>query len=218
MRTNYVLIDYENLQVDSLELLQPEHFKLRIFLGPNNTKLPSELAIAAYRLHDRADYIQLETPGKNALDFHLAYYLGRLAFEEPAAYFHIISGDKGFDPLIKHLKGKGISAARSESIEGLPCFIKSFRDAWLEAFFVHDEHAKQIPADISNRLFRKLQLLDDATTDSDLRIPPSNHFEKLVGKLKGLHSNRVNQQWRLVFEWDGDKGEASGVYLDNHSY
>ncbi|BAU74946.1 type II toxin-antitoxin system RelE/ParE family toxin [Metapseudomonas furukawaii] len=96
--------------------------------------------------------------------------------------------------------------------------IKSFRDTWLEAFFVHDEHAKQIPADISNRLFRKLQLLDDATTDSDLRIPPSNHFEKLVGKLKGLHSIRVNQQWRLVFEWDGDKGEASGVYLDNHSY
>ncbi|MCO6059244.1 PIN domain-containing protein [Pseudomonas sp. MOB-449] len=122
MRTNYVLIDYENLPVDSLELLQPEHFRLRIFLGPNNTKLPSELAIAVHRLHDRADYIQLETPGKNALDFHIAYYLGRLALKEPTAYFHIISADKGFDPLIKHLKGKGISAARSESIEDLPCF------------------------------------------------------------------------------------------------
>lgn len=122
MRTNYVLIDYENLPVDSLELLQPEHFRLRIFLGPNNTKLPAELAIAVHRLHYRADYIQLETPGKNALDFHIAYYLGRLALEEPAAYFHIISADKGFDPLIKHLRGKGISVARSESIEELPCF------------------------------------------------------------------------------------------------
>ncbi|MCY1451619.1 Toxin HigB-1 [compost metagenome] len=96
--------------------------------------------------------------------------------------------------------------------------IGSFRDAWLEAFFVHDELARQIPADLRDRLFRKLQLLDDATTDADLRVPPSNHFEKLKGNLKGLHSIRVNQQWRLVFEWDGDKGEASGVYLDNHTY
>ena len=52
---------------------------------------------------------------------------------------------------------------------------------------------------------------------ADLRVPPSNHFEKLSGKLKGLHSIRVNQQWRLVFRWDGSRGEATGVYLDDHS-
>ena len=63
-----------------------------------------------------------------------------------------------------------------------------------------------------------LQMVDDATTDQDLRVPPSNHFEKLRGSLAGFHSIRVNSQWRLVFRWDGSRGEAEGVYLDDHSY
>jgi proteic killer suppression protein len=75
-----------------------------------------------------------------------------------------------------------------------------------------------VPADLSGRLFRKLQMLDDATTDADLRTPPSNHFEKLSGNLAGYHSIRVNKRWRLVFVWDGSRGEASDVYLDDHSY
>ena len=67
-------------------------------------------------------------------------------------------------------------------------------------------------------MFRKLQMIDDATTDQDLRVPPSNHFEKLRGHLTGFQAIRVNKQWRLVFRWDGSRGEAAGVYLDDHSY
>lgn len=96
--------------------------------------------------------------------------------------------------------------------------IIGFRDAWLRAFFVDDVHSRNIPSDLEDRLFRKLQMIDDATTDQDLRVPPSNHFEKLAGKLKGYHSIRVNKQWRLVFRWDGERGEADRVYLDDHSY
>jgi proteic killer suppression protein len=96
--------------------------------------------------------------------------------------------------------------------------IVSFRDEWLRAFFVEDARSRNIPPDLESRLFRKLQVIDDATTDQDLRVPPSNHFEKLRGSLAGLHSIRVNQQWRLVFQWDGSRGEAKGVYLDDHSY
>ena len=96
--------------------------------------------------------------------------------------------------------------------------IVSFRDDWLRAFFVDDERTRQIPADLESRLFRKLQMIDDAMTDQDLRVPPSNRFEKLRGNLAGLHAIRVNRQWRLVFNWDGGKGEASGIYLDDHSY
>lgn len=58
----------------------------------------------------------------------------------------------------------------------------------------------------------------DATTDQDLRVPPSNHFEKLRGNLAKFHSIRVNQQWRLVFRWDSGRGEAESIYLDDHSY
>jgi toxin HigB-1 len=96
--------------------------------------------------------------------------------------------------------------------------IVSFRDDWLRDFFAKDTKSKKIPADLENRLFRKIQMIDDAMTDEDLRVPPSNHFEKLHGGLKGLHSIRVNRQWRLVFEWDGSRGEATDVYLDDHSY
>jgi proteic killer suppression protein len=96
--------------------------------------------------------------------------------------------------------------------------IVSFRDEWLRAFFVDDVHSRRIPPDLEARLFRKLQMLDDAMTDQDLRVPPSNHFEKLQGQLAGLSSIRVNQQWRLIFHWNGERGEADGVYLDDHSY
>ncbi len=96
--------------------------------------------------------------------------------------------------------------------------IVSFRDDWLRGFFVEGVRSRKIPADLESRLFRKLQMIDDATTDQDLRAPPSNHFEKLRGHLGGHHSIRVNKQWRLIFRWDGSRGEASDVYLDDHSY
>jgi proteic killer suppression protein len=108
-------------------------------------------------------------------------------------------------------RGAGTSNSRHEAGS-------SFRDDWLRAFFVDDVHSRNIPPDLAGRLFRKLQMLDDATTDQDLRVPPSNHFEKLRGKLDGFHSVRVNNQWRLILRWDGRNGEASGVYLDDHSY
>jgi proteic killer suppression protein len=96
--------------------------------------------------------------------------------------------------------------------------IVSFRDEWLRAFFVDDVRSRSIPPDLEGRLFRKLQMIDDAATDQDLRVPPSNHFETLRGNLAGHHSIRVNRQWRLVFRWDGGRGEATDVYLDDHGY
>ncbi len=96
--------------------------------------------------------------------------------------------------------------------------IASFRDNWLRAFFVDDVRSRNIPADLESRLFRKLQMIDDATSELDLRVPPSNHFEKLHGALADFHSIRVNRQWRLIFRWNGRRGEASGLYLDDHSY
>ena len=96
--------------------------------------------------------------------------------------------------------------------------IVSFRDGWLRALFVDDVRSRNVPPDLESRLFRKLQMIDDAPTDQDLRAPPSNHFEKLRGHLDGFHSVRVNKQWRLIFRWDGSRGEATGVYVDDHGY
>ena len=122
MKTNYVLIDYENVQVKSLGLLRAEHFRIYVFLGPSNMKLHKDLVLAMHEFGERAEYVELEVSGKNALDFHLAYFLGALSTTDPAGYFHLISKDTGFDPLVKYLKSKKILASRSESIEDMPCF------------------------------------------------------------------------------------------------
>lgn len=96
--------------------------------------------------------------------------------------------------------------------------IRDCRDKWLWNFYVDDVHSKKIPATIKDRLFRKMQIIDDATCDRDLRSPKSNHFEQLSGKLEGKVSIRINKQWRLIFIWDDSSGEASQLYLDNHDY
>jgi len=96
--------------------------------------------------------------------------------------------------------------------------IESFRETWLKEFFENDVKHRKISASIRRNLFRKIQIIDDATCDLDLRSPPGNHFEKLSGVLKDKHSIRVNQQWRLIFIWDGTLGKARKIYLDNHDY
>lgn len=122
MRTNYVLIDLENVPVTALALLSAEHFRVYVFLGPSHTRLPSDLVLAMHELGARGKYVRMAAQGKDALDFHIAYYLGTLATADPEGFFHIISKDTGFDPLIRHLRDKKIFAARSESIAGMPCF------------------------------------------------------------------------------------------------
>lgn len=122
MRTNYVLVDYENVRVTSLALLNGVHFRVWVFLGPKDTKLKVPLVLAIQEFRERAVYVTLKTGGANALDFHIAYYLGSLAKADPNGFFHIISKDTGFDPLIQHLKTEKISIERSVSIEAMPCF------------------------------------------------------------------------------------------------
>jgi hypothetical protein len=120
VRTNYVLVDLENVQPDSLDELAHDHFKLLVFVGASQTKLPFELAASLQRLGARAEYIKISGNGSNALDFHIAYYIGQLAAADPTAYFHIISKDTGFDPLVQHLKTKKVFAGRVKAIADIP--------------------------------------------------------------------------------------------------
>ena len=120
MRTNYVLIDYENVQPEAMAVLSKEHFKVIVFVGANQAKVTFEVASALQQMGERAEYIKISGNGSNALDFHIAYYIGLLASNEPEAYFHIVSKDTGFDPLINHLKGKKILACRSKDVTDIP--------------------------------------------------------------------------------------------------
>lgn len=120
MRTNFILIDFENVQPKALPILDAEHFKVIVFVGANQTKLSFETALALQKMGAKAEYIKISGNGSNALDFHIAYYIGVLSAQEPDAFFHIISKDTGFDPLIQHLKTKKVFAARSRDVGEIP--------------------------------------------------------------------------------------------------
>ena len=120
MKTNYVLIDYENVQPEISTALADEHFNLLIFIGANQPRIDVDVAAAVQRLGPRADYVRISGAGRNALDFHIAYYLGRLVCAEPDAYFHVIALDKGYDPLFEHLKIQGIHASRWADVKDIP--------------------------------------------------------------------------------------------------
>jgi septum formation topological specificity factor MinE len=120
LRTNYVLIDFESVQPEQLAALDQDHFKVMLFVGAHQAKLPYEIAAAIQRLGAKVKYIKISGNGPNALDFHIAFYIGEIASADPTAYFHIISKDKGFDPLIQHLKARKILAARAKDISEIP--------------------------------------------------------------------------------------------------
>jgi len=116
LKTNFLLVDFENVHPDNVGILNGRSFKIKVFVGANQAKIPFELARTLHAFGPDAEYVQIAGSGKNALDFHIAYYIGRLAAENPDASFYVISKDKGFDPLIKHLKAQGISCQRLSSI------------------------------------------------------------------------------------------------------
>ena len=122
-RRHYILIDYENVQPKSLSVLlgaPNQAFRIMIFVGANQSKLPIELVSSIQCFGDRAQYVQITGSGRNALDFHIACYLGMLAERDPRGIFHVVSRDSGYDQLIKHLKGKEINAARRKNLFEIP--------------------------------------------------------------------------------------------------
>lgn len=112
MAKPYYLIDFENVQPKALDRLRPGEARIKVFLGQQQTKLMLDLVQALQPFGMEAEYIQITGSGKDAVDFHIAYYMGRIAAEEPGAAFTIISKDTGFDPLVKHLGARGIACQR----------------------------------------------------------------------------------------------------------
>jgi len=79
--------------------------------------------------------------------------------------------------------------------------IKSFKSAEAQKIF-RREYSRKLPQNIQQRAFARLNALDAAARQDDLRLPPSNHLEALRGGRAGQHSIRINQQWRVCFVWN----------------
>lgn len=121
MRVNYILIDYENVQPETIPPLNPDVVAVSIFLGAHQNKVPLPLVKAVQSLGKRGEWIQISAAAKNALDFHIAFHMGEIAATDPEACIHVISKDTGFDPLLAHLsKERKIPAFRYESLDRVP--------------------------------------------------------------------------------------------------
>jgi len=122
-RTNYILIDFENTQVVDLSLITGKPVKVMLLMGEKQKHLPIVLVKQLLAHADQVNIIESTCVGKNALDFILAYHVGQLSQQDPTGYFHIVSKDKGFDPLVTHLKQQKVSAARHDEFAKIPALV-----------------------------------------------------------------------------------------------
>jgi hypothetical protein len=117
MPTNYVLVDFENVQPD-LSTLAGSPYKVKVFFGAKQQegRVPFKLLDAMLALGGNVEPVKVMRSGSNAVDMHIAYFIGRLIEKEPDAGIHIISGDTDFDPLVEFLKANGVACKRARSI------------------------------------------------------------------------------------------------------
>lgn len=115
VRERRLLVDFENVQKIDLSTL-PDDFRVTVFVGDAQPSLPFSLVQGAQPFGENLEWIRVEGKGRNALDFHLSYYLGCLLTVCPRTEVVILSKDSGFDPLMRHLKKTGVCCRRIGSL------------------------------------------------------------------------------------------------------
>ena len=193
VRTNYVLIDYENIQPESFTGLDADHFKVLLFVGANQAKVTFEVAEAMQRLGSRAQYVKIAGNGSNALDFHIAFYIGHLSANDPTGYFHIISKDSGFDPLVQHLRTKRVSIVRSKAIDDIPLLKAANSKSLPEKVAVAVANLKQRGTSKP----RTVKTLSSTVSSLFQNQLPEQELAELIAELQRLgivivHENRVS--------------------------
>jgi hypothetical protein len=109
---NHVFVDFENVHRIDASVIGAQSVNIIILLGARQTKLDTALVEKMMEHAASVQLVRLTSSGRNALDFALAYYLGRAVSADPTGHFHIVSKDTGFEPLIEHLRSRHIHAQR----------------------------------------------------------------------------------------------------------
>jgi hypothetical protein len=124
MDLTHILVDFENVQPKDLRLLAGDRFRVVVFLGPHQNRIGLDVVESLQPLGSNVTYIRSESRAKNALDFHIAFQLGRLlqdhlrdgAAKSKRARFFIVTKDGGFDGLLSHVRSLGYEAAKAMTI------------------------------------------------------------------------------------------------------
>lgn len=110
-----LLVDFENVQQIDFGLIGDD-YDIMIFVGAAQKNVPISLVAGAQKLGPRVEWHRVEGSGRNALDFHIACQLGRLAERRSKAQCVVLSKDTGFDPLLRHLTKSGLKCRRINSL------------------------------------------------------------------------------------------------------
>lgn len=111
----YLFIDFENIAPETLTGPGDQR-KILLFVGDKQNKISLDLVESIFLTENKATLIRIHGSGKNAADFHIAYYLGLYSGADSKGTFRILSKDKGFDPLVAHLKTQKIDCERIEKV------------------------------------------------------------------------------------------------------
>ena len=111
-----LLIDYENIQNITLEQIEKADYRIYVFIGESQNKIPFDLVKSAQKLGGKLEWIKINGNGSNALDFHVAYYLGNQIERNRDNEYVILSKDKGFDPLVRFITKQNVKCKRINSI------------------------------------------------------------------------------------------------------
>jgi len=118
MPQRLVLVDFENVQQVDLSRLDIG-CRVIIFVGSQQKSVPLDLVKNSQKFGERIVWEQVEGHGRNALDFFIAFHLGRVFEKEPETECTVLSRDKGFDPLLRYLTKHGLNCRRVENIREL---------------------------------------------------------------------------------------------------
>ena len=181
---NHIFVDFENVQEIDPAVSGRTSVRFTLLAGPRNTKLDITVVKGLLSHPDAAQLIQLNASGKNALDFALAYYVGRAVIGDPTGRFHIVSKDKGFDPLVEHLRFKNIQAFRHDSFVALDLA----RSAKVKASPAVPSRSKKKPKAMVKVSTSRLDELAAKTLDHlrQATTKPPKSLQKLVSHL-GTH-------------------------------
>lgn len=116
---HHVFVDFENVHAVDVSILGSRAVCFTILLGAKQTKLDAALVEKLMEHAASVRLIRLASSGKNALDFVLAYYVGRAVSANPGSRIHIVSKDAGFDPLVEHLRSRHVHVLRHDDFATL---------------------------------------------------------------------------------------------------
>ena len=227
MSPTYILIDFENVQPDAadLKLIRGEDYRVRVFHGARQNKFDAALVKALQPLGDNVEYIQCERSGKNALDFHLAFYLGRLVEEGIAASpaskqksrFIIVSKDGGFDALLGHIESLGHEIRRVTDIREMLLPAKEWalvapRPELKSAASTKKSAPKKTETPAKKSSFGKAPSAKAVAAPSKKAKPKP--YERVIENLRDHPKNRPNTLERLerhIFTVLGQKAPSQAV-------